>query len=59
MGLRDITYNAKRNLFGAVSIDGATAYHLFSVNASGTNRSEIVRLIRRSKWHSRDSNPSK
>ena len=55
-GQGDITYNTKRNLLGAISLNKKIAYHLFTVDAICLNLKECVKLTRKSKWHSQYSN---
>ena len=40
VGNGDLTYNTKRNLLGAISLNGKTAYHLFTVDTNCTNIKE-------------------
>ena len=47
----DVSYNAKRGMFGAISLVGRTSYHLFSVNSRSSDPRDIVKLCRQSKWH--------
>ena len=54
-GYGDLTYNSKRNLFGAMCQSEKTAYHLFSFNTDSVNAKDVVKLSRRSKWHSQYS----
>ena len=53
----DITYNSRRGMLGAIPAYGKISYHLFNIdsNASKTSK-DIVKLIRKSKWHSKYSN---
>lgn len=48
-GFGDVTYNARRNILGAISVTGKIGYHLFNIATSKTD--ETVKLIRKSKWH--------
>ena len=50
-GFGDLTYNTKRDYFGAVNVGGKIAYHLFSANTNALNTKEAIKLIRKSKWH--------
>ena len=54
-GLGDITYNSRRRILGAVPIYGKISYHLFNVDSNASKTKEIVKLIRKSKWHSQYS----
>ena len=52
-GLGDVTYNPRRNFLGAMCVAWKIAYYLYSF---GTSKSDgIVKLIRKSKWHSQYS----
>ena len=51
VGYGDLTYNPKRNLLGAISLNRKIAYHLFTVDTNCANIKESVKLIRKSKWH--------
>ncbi len=51
----DVTYNSRRNILGAIPIAGRIAYHLFNVDANTSNAHGIVKLNRKSKWHSQHS----
>ena len=57
-GYGDLTYNTKRNLLGAISLNKKIAYHLFTVDTNSANIKESVKLIRKSKWHSQYHNDS-
>ena len=49
-GVGDVTYNPRRNILGAIPVRRKVAYHLYDVAAGKTGN--IVKLIRKSKWHS-------
>ena len=51
-GFGDITYNSRRSIFGAMPIKGKIEYHLFSVDIYPSKIQDMVRLCRKSKWHS-------
>ena len=55
-GPGDITYNSRRGILGAVPLYGKTSYHLFHVDSNASKTKDIVKLIRKSKWHSQSSN---
>ena len=55
-GYGDITYNSRRGIFGAVPLYGKISYHLFNVDSNASKSKDIVKLIRKSKWHSQQSN---
>ena len=44
-GFGDLTYNTKRDYFGAISVGGKISYHLFSVNTNALNTKEAIKLI--------------
>lgn len=45
-----MTYNSRRNLLGAISVSGKTAYHLFDIEYDGYRKNIKGRLLRKSKW---------
>ena len=51
-GYGDITYNSRRGILGAVPLYGKISYHLFNVGSHVSKTNDIVKLIRKSKWHS-------
>jgi len=52
-GMGDVTYNPRRNILGAMCVEGKIAYHLYNF---GTSKSDsIVKLIRKTRWHSQYS----
>ena len=53
-GYGDVTYNTRRCFLGAISVSGKIAYHLYNVTTGKTGN--IVKLIRKSKWHSQYDN---
>ena len=55
-GFGDITYNSRRSIFGAVPFDKKISYHLFNVDSNASKTKDIVKLIRKSKWHHQYSN---
>ena len=52
-GEGDLTYNSRRSLFGAISVTGRIAYHLYKITTSKAGNN--VQLIRKSRWHSQQS----
>ena len=52
----DITYNSRRGIIGAVPLYGKISYHLFNVDSNASKTKDIVKLIRKSKWHSHQGN---
>ena len=54
-GHGDVTFNDKRNLLGAISVENEIAYHLFSVDIDSSDKKNTVKLTRKSKWHSQNS----
>ena len=52
-GCGDATHNSRRGILGAIPVTKRIAYHLYDV-ATG-KASNIVKLIRKSKWHSQYS----
>lgn len=52
-GLGDIAYNERRNILGAISVEGKIAYHLYTFGSTKTGG--IVKLARKSRWYSQDS----
>ena len=55
-GVGDITYNSRRSILGAVPLERKISYHLFTVDPNASKTKDIVKLIRKSKWHSQYSN---
>ena len=55
-GYGDITYNSRRIILGAASFYGKISYHLFNVGSDVSKTKDIVKLTRKSKWHSQQSN---
>ncbi len=55
VGWGDVTYNYRRSILGAIPVGGRTAYHLFTIDTSTSNAGDIVKLNRKSKWHSQHS----
>mgnify|MGYP000947881788 CR=1 FL=1 len=55
LGCGDITYNSRRSILGAVPIISKISYHLFNVDSNAFKTKDIVKLIRKSKWHSQNS----
>lgn len=47
-GYGEVTYNARRNLLGAISVHAKTAYYLFNIEYNGGSH---VKLSRKSAWH--------
>ena len=55
-GFGDITYNSRRSILGAVPLNKKISYHLFNVDSHASKTKDIVKLIRKSKWHSQHGN---
>lgn len=55
VGQGDIIYNVRRNILAAIPLEKRIAYHLFSIDANPSNVNTIVKLNRKSKWHSQYS----
>ena len=53
-GTGDVAYNPLRSILGAIPIKGKIAYHLYNISTS--KHGDIVKLIRKSKWHAQQSN---
>ena len=51
VGNGDVTYSTRRNLLGAVSVEKQIAYHIFSIDTGESIDKNIIKLIRKSKWH--------
>ena len=51
-GIGDMTYNTRKNILGAISVNGKTAYHLFKVEHDGSDSRNNVKLLRKTKLHS-------
>lgn len=54
-GPGDFTYNPRRNLLGAISIDKQTSYHLFRHTRNETKNTYSVNLLKKAKWFSQSS----
>lgn len=54
-GQGNVTYNVRRNILGAIPVGGQIAYHLFTVDDYASDPNNIVKLNRKSKWHSQNS----
>jgi len=52
VGDGDVTYNSRRGILGAIPAAGRISYHLFTFDTSASNAGGIVKLNRKSKWHS-------
>ena len=52
----DIPYNSRRGILGAIPIYGRISYHLFNVDSNASKTKDIVKLIRKTKWHSQHGN---
>ncbi len=52
VGDGDVAYNSRRRILSAIPVAGKIAYHLFNVDANASKTSNIVKLNRKSKWHS-------
>ena len=55
-GYGDITYNSRRGIPGAIPLHKKISYHLFNVDSNASKTKDIVKLSRKSKWHSQQSN---
>ncbi len=55
VGRGDVAYNSRRGILAAIPVPDKIAYHLFNVDAYASNTKEIVKLNRKSKWHSQYS----
>lgn len=49
-GFGDVTYNSRRGLLGAISVEKETAYHLYHVGYSSQKNNYCVKLLKKSKW---------
>lgn len=47
-GTGDPTFNPRRNLLGAISVDKEISYHLFKVEYESRNH---IQMLRKSKWY--------
>ncbi len=54
-GLGDVTYNPRRSILGAIPVTENIAYYLFAIDTNASNSSGLVKLNRKSKWHSQNS----
>lgn len=54
-GFGDVTYNSRRNILGAIGLNGKISYHLFGIQHNGYEDSCTVKLLRKAKWHSQYS----
>ena len=52
-GFGDVTYNPRRCFLGAMCVGNKIAYHLYNFDTSKSDG--IIKLIRKSKWHSQYS----
>ena len=52
----DITYNSRRGILGAIPLEKEISYHLFNVDSKVSKTKNIVKLTRKSKWHSQYGN---
>ena len=52
-GYGDVSYNPRRNLLGAISLQGKIAYHLYHFDTSRNEK--LVKLYRKSKWQIRNN----
>jgi hypothetical protein len=52
VGWGDVSYNSRRGILAAIPAAGRIGYHLFNVDAKASNDDDIVKLSRKSKWHS-------
>ena len=51
----DVTYNSRRGMLGAICVERKIAYHLYNVTTGKTGN--IVKLIRKSRWHAQYAEP--
>ena len=47
-----MTYNPRRHILGAMPLKGKISYHLFTVDTYTSKTEAMVKLSRKSKWHS-------
>ena len=52
----DVTYNSRRGILGAISVEDQIAYHLFNINVNASETENIVKFYRKSKRHTQSSN---
>lgn len=50
-GQGDVSYNVRRNVIGALPLEGKITYHLFTLDPHASKSSAIVKLCRKSAWH--------
>ncbi len=55
VGRGDVTYNSRRSILGAIPVSRTIAYHLFTIDTNDSNAGDIVKLARKTKWHSQYS----
>ena len=48
----DMTYNSRRNLLAAISVEKEMAYHLFKVGNDFSKGNYGAKLLRKTQWHS-------
>ena len=52
MGNGDVAYNPRRNILGALSLEGQIAYHLFSIDTHPLVVDQTVKLLRKTNFPS-------
>lgn len=55
-GCGDVTYNPRRGILGAIPVSEKIAYHLFNVDVNASKTEDVIKLYRKSNWHSQYSN---
>lgn len=50
-GYGDVTYNARRNILGAIGLQGKIEYHLFSIQSGNQKDNHTLKLLRKARWH--------
>lgn len=51
-GPGDVSYNLRRDLLGAISLERKIAYHLFGIDHAGQKYNSGAKLLKKAKWHS-------
>lgn len=50
-GYGDVSYNSRRNILGAISLDKKVAYHLWIIEYSQQKNNYNIKLLQKAKWH--------
>lgn len=50
-GYGDVSYNSRRNILGAISLDKKVAYHLWVIEYSQQKNNYNIKLLQKAKWH--------